>query len=182
MSNVNLVCLGDSITWGFPYGPHYSWVEISRKALGLSMINRGINGETSEDLLERFKRDVLDPKPSHVVIMVGTNDATIGMTSDEYSNCIDRMYMDAVSAEISPIIAMPVPSADKWLEYALEKYRYWLGNFAEKNKLRLLDFGPGMKLPDGTINREFYVDDVHPSKKGYEAMALQFNDYARKFL
>lgn len=182
MRNVSLVCLGDSITWGFPYGPHCSWVEISQKALGLSMINRGINGDTAEDLLERFNSDVLDLKPSHVTIMVGTNDATMGMTLEEYSRCIQTMCLDAAKADISAIIALPVPSADRWLEYTLDKYRHWLRNYADKNKVPLLDFCPGMKMPDGSINMEFYVDEVHPNKKGYEAMAERFTDFARKFL
>lgn len=181
MRNMSLVCLGDSITWGFPYGPHCSWVDISQKALGLTMINRGINGDTAEDLLERFNRDVLDHGPSHVIIMVGTNDATIGMTLDEYSKCIKKMCLDAATAGIAAIIALPVPSADKWLEYTLDKYRHWLRCYADKNKLHLLDFGQGLKLPDGSINMEFYIDEVHPNKKGYEAIAAQFIHFARKF-
>lgn len=182
MKNISMICLGDSITWGFPYGPHCSWVELSQKALGLSMINRGINGETAEDLLRRFKRDVLDHKPSHVIIMVGTNDATIGITLEEYRNCIESMCLGAVTAGIFPILALPVPSADKWLEYTLDKYRYWLRSYAGKNNFQLLDFSSVMTMPEGSINMECYADEVHPNKKGYEAMALLFTEFTRKFL
>ena len=64
-----IVCLGDSITYGFPFGPEASWVELSAKALGLNMINMGANGDTTRAMRRRFKRDVTGLDPAYVIIM-----------------------------------------------------------------------------------------------------------------
>lgn len=171
MEITKLVCLGDSITWGFPYGPMYSWVDLSQKDLGINMINRGINGSTAEDLVNRFNSDVIGQIASHVLIMIGSNDANFRIPLQEYSESIITMFDSARSNGISTIYALPVPSMDKWMEYTLEKYRYWLTEFASKNNISVIDFSPGMRLADGKINPDYFVDDVHPSKNGYQAMA-----------
>lgn len=166
-----LVCLGDSITWGFPYGPEYSWVNIAQQVLGFPMVNRGINGSTAEDLVNRFDNDVISQNPSHVLILVGANDASINLPLQTYSEYLSAMFDTAQAHGISTIIALPVPSLDKWLEYTLEKYRYWLGNFAADKNIPMVDFSTGMTLAEGKINPECFVDEVHPSKAGYRAMA-----------
>lgn len=181
MNTTSLVCLGDSITWGYPYGPQYSWVEISRKVLGLNMINRGINGDTSHDLGNRFNKDVLNLNPTHVLIMVGTNDVSIGVSLGEFTGFIQKMYSQAESHNIQVIMGLPIPSTDKWLEYGLEKYRHWLRSFASDQNLGLVDFSNVMKLDTSNINPDCYSDDVHPSLAGYQAMAGQFVEWAKKF-
>ena len=69
--NLKIVCLGDSITWGFPFGPGYSWVRMLDDALEGEFINQGINGNTTSDMLRRFDQSVLKYNPSHVIIMGG---------------------------------------------------------------------------------------------------------------
>jgi lysophospholipase L1-like esterase len=160
-----IICLGDSITWGYPYGPEYSWVKISSHELGIPMENRGINGETADDLARRFDRDVAARVPSHVFIMAGTNDASIGIPLQKYSDSILKLGSLSIYNEITPIFGLPVPSADRWLEHKLEKYRIWLKGFATANKLP---------------NPECYMDEVHPSKMGYRAMAACFTKYIKQ--
>ncbi|MDD3365087.1 MAG: GDSL-type esterase/lipase family protein, partial [Syntrophomonas sp.] len=53
---IKVVCLGDSITWGFPHGTEYSWVRMLDDALSGEVINQGINGNTTSDMLDRFNR------------------------------------------------------------------------------------------------------------------------------
>ncbi len=181
MAVTKLVCLGDSITWGYPFGNSYSWVAISAEALNIPVVNRGINGDTARDLLYRFQKDVLDEKPSHVFIMVGTNDAAISMSLNSFQDKIVKLYKTSVVHGIVPILGLPIPSADKWLEYRLEKFRLWLKEYAFSNKTVVMDFSPAMLLNDRTINRECYIDDVHPSKKGYRSMAEVFVDFCRSY-
>lgn len=73
-----IVCLGDSLTYGFPYGPGVSWVAYVSRICGLSLSNAGVNGNTMEDMAARFDRDVLAKKPATVVILGGSNDAFWG--------------------------------------------------------------------------------------------------------
>ncbi len=179
MKSYKLVCLGDSITWGFPFGPEYSWVEISAQALGFPIINRGINGETAEDLLYRFGLDVLAHKPSHVFIMAGINDACMNISLESFQDKIFRMHTKAGSQGIIPILALPTPTGDDYLEYILKKYRQWLTEFALTSNTALVDFAPAMLLPDYTLNPDCFIDAVHPSKAGYRSMAVKFIEFWR---
>jgi len=180
MEATRLICIGDSITWGFPYGPDYSWVRISAEAVGQAMINRGINGDTAADLLARFNRDVVAHDPSHVFIMAGTNDAAIGLPLASYQDKILKMHASALGNGICPAVGLPIPSDEKFLEHTLEKYRLWLKDFASQNRIAAVDFAPAMLLQDGCINRECYLDDVHPSKIGYRKMAGVFTNFCKK--
>ncbi|MDR1160507.1 MAG: GDSL-type esterase/lipase family protein, partial [Syntrophomonadaceae bacterium] len=68
---MKIVCIGDSITWGFPFGPEYSWVYQLEKSLEAEVINEGINGNTTSQMWRRFEHDVIKQRPSHVIIMGG---------------------------------------------------------------------------------------------------------------
>jgi len=182
MEVTKLVCLGDSITWGFPFGPSCSWVDISAKTLSLPMINRGVNGDTAEDLLFRFGRDVLAYKPSHVFIMAGINDASINIPLESFQDKVLKMHARALCYKIVSLWGLPTPTGDRILEHTLNKYRSWLEKFTHANNCRLLDFSSVMLLPDGTINRECFNDDVHPSKFGYQSMANSFTEFFNTLL
>ena len=78
-SGVVIVAIGDSLTYGFPFSPRYSWVFAVGNSAGLTMINKGVCGETTEDMLRRFKRDVIELHPDHVIITGGSNDAFAGI-------------------------------------------------------------------------------------------------------
>ena len=177
-----MVCLGDSITWGFPFGPQYSWVDLASRTLDFPMINRGINGDTADDLLERFSKDVALKVPSHVFIMVGTNDASIGVSADAFLKTIHQLHSCTLLHRVTPIFGQPVPSFDRWLEARLEKYRRGLSDFTAGKAIGLVDFSPAMLLPDGSVNRNCFTDEVHPSKTGYRMMAGLFVDFCRKYL
>jgi lysophospholipase L1-like esterase len=73
--NLKVVALGDSITQGYPFDMEASWVYILKMEKGLDIVNKGINGDTLEGMLERFERDVISLLPGMVIIMGGTNDA-----------------------------------------------------------------------------------------------------------
>lgn len=170
----HLVCLGDSITWGYPFGPDYSWVKISAGFLGFPLTNHGINGDTAEDLLRRFERDVISKSPSHVFIMVGTNDASINVSPENYLHSVSAMCDRAVANSIVPIIGMPVPSADRWLELHLGKYRTVIKEYTAERGIRFIDFSQAMLAGDGSIFPGNYTDEVHPSLMGYRSMAEIF--------
>ena len=54
LQELKVVCLGDSITYGFPYGPEISWVTMLQENLVGQFINRGISGNTTSDMLATF--------------------------------------------------------------------------------------------------------------------------------
>jgi len=177
MDSNKMVCLGDSITWGYPYGPEYSWVALSGNILGIPMINKGINGETALDLWHRFARDVAFAAPSHVFIMAGTNDAGIGVSLEHFKGSILQMTAGAWEKEIRPVLGLPIPSYDMFLENNLQKYRQWLREYSETSGVLVVDFSPAMTGLSGQVNYGCYTDEVHPSKAGYRAMAGVFSEF-----
>jgi lysophospholipase L1-like esterase len=177
-----IVCLGDSITWGYPYGPDYSWVGLAARELAASLVNRGINGETAENLLYRFEDDVIAQYPSHVVITIGSNDASLNISLQSYQQHIRNLIDKTAAKGIVPIVGLPVPSKNRWLEYRLEKYRLWLTHYVQENSYLLLDFSPAMLSSDGNVNLACYSDEVHPSKTGYSNMSAVFKEFCRNSL
>jgi lysophospholipase L1-like esterase len=76
-----LVCLGDSITqMGEAPGGYVSLLRewLAKAVPGSEVINAGISGNTSRDMLARFQKDVLDKKPDLITISVGVNDVWHG--------------------------------------------------------------------------------------------------------
>ncbi len=147
----NIVCLGDSITYGFPYGPEMSWVGRGAKKLGVKMINKGINGDTTRQMLRRFERDVSASAPAYVIIMGGTNDAFIGVTPEEIQDNVVDMAAKAFDDGICPVIGLPAPV-----------------KFAGGELLPVLDFYTPLLDPEtGRTNPDYFADEGHPNETGY---------------
>ncbi|MDD2553529.1 MAG: GDSL-type esterase/lipase family protein [Desulfotomaculaceae bacterium] len=175
-----IVCLGDSITYGFPFGPEASWVELSAKALGLNMINMGANGDTTRAMRRRFKRDVTGLDPAYVIIMGGGNDAFMGYPLEKFEENVETMVAEAQDNGICPVIGLPAPVylgsfvTDEVgiAGCELDSYREWAEEFAADEELPVLDFFRPLLDPEtGTAVSAYYCDDVHPSIKGYQVLA-----------
>ncbi len=120
----NIVCFGDSLTLGWesptfqspivaniPYGKYLEeWLEDRGR-----ICVRGVCGETTQDMRARFQIDVLDQKPTAVIILGGTNDLGLGMTPHEILDNLRFFYEQAQTHQILPI-AITVPSLrdDSW--------------------------------------------------------------------
>ncbi|TWH46068.1 GDSL-type esterase/lipase family protein [Sporomusa sp. KB1] len=165
-----IVAIGDSITYGFPYLPCLSWVHLAGEELGLSIINKGVNGNTSSQMVERFDFDVISQLPSHVIIMGGTNDACAKVEAEEVHNNIRYMVETALQYGITPLIGLPIPCMYPQDEYILGLYREDMREYALMNKLTAIDFYTAF-LKSKRPQVEFYADVLHPNEHGYKVMA-----------
>ncbi len=174
-----IVCLGDSITYGFPFGPDASWVNLGAKALGIKLINKGANGDTTRSMRTRFSRDVTSLKPAYVIIMGGANDAFMGYTLEKYQDNITEMVTAAVNNGICPVIGLPAPI--RIGEYVtdevgiasceLDGFRNWAEEFAADEELPVLDFyTPLFDSVTGSAVPAYFCDEAHPSLEGYKAL------------
>ncbi|MDH7480067.1 MAG: SGNH/GDSL hydrolase family protein [Syntrophomonadaceae bacterium] len=169
---VKVVCLGDSITWGFPYGPEYSWVHLVSKRYGLEMINRGINGDTTEGMLLRFKLQVASQNPSHVVILGGANDIIIRESLDRIQYNLEKMVEESQIHGITPVMGLPIPLGWAEPERRMSRLRRWIREYVEKRGISLIDFASAFFLPEtGEIRYDLLLDGGHPTTQGYAAMA-----------
>ena len=167
-----VVLMGDSIT--------EFWSEINPDFfINKPYINRGISGQTSPQMLVRFRADVIELKPSVVVILAGANDIAgnsgsstlemimhniISMTELAEKNQIKVILCSVLPANLFPWKINENP-ADKiiLLNEMIQKY-------ADANKLLYLDYYSAMVNKQKGIMSAYSEDGVHPNKKGYQIM------------
>jgi lysophospholipase L1-like esterase len=143
------------------------------------IVNRGIGGQTSPQMLVRFRADVIDLKPYAVFIMAGTNDiaentgpTTVKMILDN----IFSMVQLARSNDIKVVLCSVLPTRQfPWNLYIeptekIRRLNIALGNYARVNNIPYIDFYNVMKNERDGLRKEYTYDGVHPNKKGYEIM------------
>jgi lysophospholipase L1-like esterase len=134
---MRIVCLGDSLTYGFGLRRGEDWVSLAALATGHRMINKGICGDTTGGMLARFGSDVLNLRPDAVILMGGANDIlTSGSDGSARSN-MAAMIQQASASGVIPIVALPIPTdppgvREEWLR---------LADFDSANRGPLLLFG-----------------------------------------
>ncbi len=166
-----IVCLGDSLTYGFPFGPRTSWTSRLADITGYEVINEGINGNTTGDMLRRFERSVLVHRPDYVVIMGGTNDVVWRESHDRIVSNLKALVDLAVANGIRPVLGLLIPIDDEEMERRLARIRQWMREYAQENKIPVIDFYSAFVDEDGRLIQSYFLDGAHPSREGYAAMA-----------
>ena len=168
-----IVFMGDSITefWSIS-DPHFFSKNL--------YINRGISGQTTPQMLVRFRADVIALQPAVVHILAGINDIagnTGPATLDMISNNIFSMAELAKANQIKVILCSVLPAYDfPWNPnqnpaekvLALNKM---LKNYADANGILYLDYFSAMKEERNGLKTAYSEDGVHPNKIGYQIMA-----------
>ena len=169
-----VVFMGDYITEGWSN----FYPEFFKRS---NFINRGISGQTTPQMLIRFKPDVVDLSPRAVIILGGTNDIA-GNTGPSTTKMItDNIFS---MAEIGAKNNIPV-----FLSSVLPVYKYiWnlsienpskkilklnekINGYAKSNDLVYIDYYSSMVDERGGLKKEFSGDGVHPNKDGYDIMS-----------
>lgn len=179
---MKLVCLGDSLTYGYGVPRKDCWVSRAAAATGHTLVNRGINGDTTGGMLARLGRDVLAEKPDGVLLLGGANDIIFGGSDAPARLNLTAMANQAVANRVRPMIGLPPPVyaegiPEPWLSVTdyqsllpvFESYRDWLVRFAGTFGFQTVDFAvPGLLPPDGQTH---YLDGLHPDAEGHRLMA-----------
>lgn len=174
--NVKVVCLGDSITWGFPYGPEHSWVQMLNDTIPGQFINQGINGNTTSDMLRRFDRAVTPNNPTHIIIMGGINDVFCQESYDRITFNLQTMAEKARNAGIKVILGTPTAVDDPHIEILLGRIRAWIKDYGRENDLKIIDFAAAFFDSSGRVRSELLLaDGGHPTRQGYEAIFAQID-------
>ncbi|NDV59799.1 SGNH/GDSL hydrolase family protein [Bacteroides sp. 519] len=168
-----VVFLGNSITDGWPNAsPEF----FSNN----NYIGRGIGGQTSPQLLLRFRQDVINLSPKAVVINIGTND--IAQNTGEYNpqftmDCIQSMAELADYNGIKVILSAVLPVYEypwrKEIKNVVEKIDALNENikaYAQIKGFGYIDYNTPMRAANGGMKPELARDGVHPTKEGYKIM------------
>jgi lysophospholipase L1-like esterase len=170
-----VVFLGDSITdyWKLPeYFP------------GKPYINRGIDGQTTPEMLVRFRQDVIDLRPAVLVVLAGTNDiaGVTGRTSNEdieanYASMAELARAHHIRMVFASILPVHNYTHDAEESFALRPrerilaLNQWLKNYCAENHLVYLDYFNALVDERGMLKRALADDGVHPTGDGYKIMA-----------
>lgn len=176
-----VVFMGDSITdnWAVVGA---SWLPNMKPFFpGKPYINRGISGQTTPQMLVRFRPDVIDLKPKVVVLLAGINDIAgntgeIPLASTEEN--IASMTELARAAGIRVVLASVLPASNlPWrpsvtdVVQRVTALNLWIRDYAARNGLVYLDYYSAMNDGNGGLKPELAHDAVHPNAAGYDVMA-----------
>jgi lysophospholipase L1-like esterase len=177
-----VVFMGDSITdaWDDPkYGGFFP---------GKPYIDRGISGQTTPQMLIRFRGDVIALKPKVVLILAGTNDIagntgpmTLEAIEDNLTSMAELASFNKIRVVFSSLL--PISDYEKTKEgkpiirsvqrppEQIKALNQWMKNYADANGLTYLDYFSAMADDKGFLKDELSEDGLHPNQKGYDVMA-----------
>ncbi|MDB5678128.1 MAG: family lipase [Sphingomonas bacterium] len=170
-TKIDVVFMGDSITEG--------WAIADPSFFGPGRVDRGISGQTSPQILDRFTPDVLRLHPRVVHVIAGTNDIagnTGAMTLEWTENVIRNMAEHARAAGIRVVIGSVLPARvfgwkkEKRPAVAIATLNRWLHDYADRRGFTYADYYTAMAESDGGMPARLSRDGVHPNKAGYAIM------------
>ena len=183
-----IVAMGDSTTAGTPgwqspveAPPDGAGDETSQYAYWLmrshpewTVVNQGVNGERSDQILARFDRDVLHRRPKVVVIIAGVNDVYQGRPASHVTGQLTAMYERAMAAGI-PIVAgsiIPYNTATPEQNQRMHEINAWIRTTAAGDPAIEFADTRAAAAADSDQDRLFESPDgLHPSPAGYRRMA-----------
>lgn len=166
-----VIFLGDSLT--------QSW---DLAGLGLDeveLLNRGISGQTTPQMLVRFRQDVVDLRPAVVHILAGTNDLagnTGPTTLEAIENNLSSMVEIAEANHVRIVLASVLPALDYPWRRGLQPaprvvaLNDWIRTYARLHRLVYADYYSALADSRGGFRSELADDGVHPNRSGYAAM------------
>lgn len=166
-----VVFMGDSIT--------ENWSLADPQLFANGIVNRGISGQTTPQMLVRFRADVVALKPQLVHIMAGTNDIagnTGPVTVQDVKNNIVSMVELARANGIRVALGSIAPAAKfGWRPDVdpvthINELNSWLKEYATQNRLEYIDYHAALVGGSGELKAELGNDGVHPNREGYRVM------------
>lgn len=181
---MKVVCIGDSLTFGYGVNQDESWfAKVSEDLANIEFVNKGIPGNTTNDMLLRFEKDVVEISPKYVLVMGGTNDVLMGCEVDSISSRIIQLINNSKNSGIIPILIIQPPVNEnvkekKWFldcDYkmanaSLEVFRENVIKEMVSSGTHYIDiYGMFSELAKNSIEGKYYIDDgIHLTKEAHE--------------
>jgi lysophospholipase L1-like esterase len=180
--DLRVVFMGDSIT------DHWVSPEFGGFFPGKPYIDRGISGQTTPQMLIRFRPDVIALQPKVVVILAGTNDIagnTGPMTPGQIEGNLASMAELAKANKIRVVLASVLPISNYGRDRQgnpldmrtnrppakILELNAWIKKYATENGYTYLDYFSAMVDPQGMLQKDLSEDGLHPNAKGYAVMS-----------
>jgi lysophospholipase L1-like esterase len=179
-----VVFMGDSITEGWAC-KDFAFFE------GRPYFDRGISGQTSSQMLVRFRQDVINLRPAAVLILAGTNDiaqnggpTTLEAIEQNLQSMVELARVNGIRVALASVL----PAIDypwrKGLEPAgkIAQLNRWIADFCSRNKVVYIDYYTPMADARGALKADLSEDGVHPNRAGYFLMEPLADGAVRELL
>lgn len=181
---IRVVFMGNSITEG--------WSRLDSSFFnGRPFINRGISGQTTPQMLIRFKPDVVNLKAEVVVILAGINDiagntgpSTLEMIEDNLSSMVEIAQVNKIRVVLSSVLPAYDFPWHRGMEPAekVVKLNDWIKSYAGAHDCIYLDYFTPMADEKHGLKKEYTQDGVHPNIAGYRIMEPLAEEAIKKAL
>lgn len=196
---MRIVALGDSTTAGTPgflspleappdgrgdVTSQYGWW-LMQAHPDWEVLNRGINGERSDQIRERFDRDAIEARPDVVIIIAGVNDIYQGRSPEHVIEHLRAMYARAAAAQIHTVAGSIIPfnTATPDQNGRMREVNGWIERYASSRSD--ITFVDTRRAVASRTNPDLLVsspDELHPSPEGYRLMAAALELGVRSLL
>lgn len=136
------------------------------------VLNRGINGQRSDEILARFERDVIEETPDYVIILAGVNDVYQGIPLESIKNNLLAMYRKAIAVGITPVAAtvLPYDTASESESKAIRELNSWIEGTAKRLGIAFCDTNRAVADPGNPGRLRSSPEGLHPDVSGYRSM------------
>lgn len=175
--------LGDSLIAGYGVSKENSW--INNLHTNTPIINSGVNGNSTADMLYRVSEEISKHNPSYVFIMGGTNDFLLNRSLTHTIDNIILLINEFKNKNIQIQIGIPpyivsdmakrlfMPSMNyDYAKNTLPKFREELINICTEENIPYIDF---YTLSKNNLKNDIYIDGIHLNKKGHTLMSEEWN-------
>ncbi|MEI0488850.1 GDSL-type esterase/lipase family protein [Brachyspira pulli] len=196
----NIVCLGDSTTYGYMISRKKVWPSIlnnkfAEEGKDINIINKGINGDTASGMIARFERDCLNENADLLILMGGVNDIFMFQNIDKIKDNIKLIVETSNKNNVDIILFTPIPfikeifsffEADNLdlFENTLKEYVSWINEYTKENNIKSIDVYNMFMNNIFKSNKyeDIYFDGVHLSENGHNIFALELYKELVKYL
>lgn len=192
---MRIVCMGDSLTYGYGVKRAAAWPAlVSHMLEDVEMVNCGISGDTTSGMMSRFERDVLREKPKMMFLMGGSNDIFFSHSIEIAKNNVAAMVNQCFYEHIWVALGIPFEIChpalvDMWAYYANQpgvdelaaEYKAWLEDFAGHFGIPLFEMEAALPK-DPKERMACSLDGVHLNEKGNRLAAEYVAEKLRSVL
>ena len=197
---MNIVCLGDSTTYGYMVGRDKVWTKIlndkfTEENKDIKFINKGINGDMISGMLVRFDMDCVRENADTVILMGGVNDIFTFKALEKIENNFINIINKSLENNIDIIVFTPIAFVKEAFSFfesnnieefdsILKEYVNFINDYTSKNNIKSIDV---YNLFTNKILKEnnyydIFFDGVHLSENGHSVFASEIYKELKKYL
>ena len=174
-----ILSLGDSLTRGFQIHPKYRYpiytpytdilqARLLSSGKNVAVLNKGIDGDTTSGMLERYSRSVAPEEPDFVIIWAGINDLYAGLSIEQIHNNIKELFERTTGILSIPISCSLTPVLhSKQINRKIKQLNYLIKGSCSDLEIIFIDLYNETSDNSGNLLPEYSSDGVHLSQIGY---------------